>query len=82
MKQRLIQTVGRSARLKVINELKRSPAGLCVDDLATRLGMSYMGIKELCLDLKKRRLPDTRRKDCGRPTRCRCVRRSARTYRP
>ena len=33
LKQRLIQQVGRSARLRVLNELKRTQ-GLCVADLA------------------------------------------------
>jgi predicted ArsR family transcriptional regulator len=68
MKQRLIEQVGRSARLKVINELKRTQ-GLCVGDLATRLGMSYMGIKGICLDLQKRGLVDTWRqpRERGRP---------------
>ncbi len=68
MKQRLIQQVGRSARLNVINELKRSQ-GMCVADLATRLGMSYMGVKGVCLDLEKRGLVDTWRspQKLGRP---------------
>ena len=58
MQQRLIQTVGRSARLRVLNELKRSQ-GLAVRDIAARLGMSYMGVKGHCLDLEKRGLLDT-----------------------
>jgi predicted ArsR family transcriptional regulator len=68
MKQRLIQQVGRSARLRVLNELKRTQ-GLCVADLATRIGMSYMGIKGICLDLEKRGLLDTWREPqkIGRP---------------
>jgi predicted ArsR family transcriptional regulator len=68
MKQRLIEQVGRSARLKVINELKRTQ-GLCVGNLAERLNMSYMGIKGICLDLQKRGLVDTWRhpQERGRP---------------
>ncbi len=68
LKQRLIQQVGRSARLRVLNELKRTQ-GLCVTDLAARLGMSYMGIKDLCVDLEKRGLLDTWRsaQPLGRP---------------
>ena len=68
MKQRLIQQVGRSARLRVLNELKRTQ-GLCVAALAERLGMSYMGIKGVCLDLEKRGLLDTWRspQPLGRP---------------
>jgi predicted ArsR family transcriptional regulator len=68
MKQRLIQQVGRSARLRVLNELKRTQ-GLCVADLAERMGMSYMGVKGICLDLEKRGLLDTWRQPpkIGRP---------------
>ncbi len=68
MKQRLIQQVGRSARLRVMNELKRTQ-GLCVADLAERVGMSYMGVKGICLDLEKRGLLDTWRQPqkIGRP---------------
>ena len=68
MKQRLIQQVGRSARLRVLNELKRTQ-GLCVADLAERIGMSYMGVKGICLDLEKRGLLDTWRQPqkIGRP---------------
>lgn len=68
LKQRLIQTVGRSARLKVLNELKRTE-GLAVPDIAARLKMSYMGVKDLCLDLEKRGLLDTWRepRERGRP---------------
>jgi predicted ArsR family transcriptional regulator len=68
MKQRLIQQVGRSARLRVLNELKRTQ-GLCVADLADRIGMSYMGVKGICLDLEKRGLLDTWREPqkIGRP---------------
>ena len=51
-----------------MNELKRTQ-GLCVADLAVRLGMSYMGIKGVCLDLEKRGLLDTWRspQPLGRP---------------
>lgn len=68
LKQRLIQQVGRSARLRVLNELKRTQ-GLCVRDIAERLHMSYMGIKGVCLDLQKRGLLDTWRTPVkiGRP---------------
>jgi predicted ArsR family transcriptional regulator len=69
VKQRLIETVGRSARLKVLIELKRTVAGLAVGELAERLGMSYMGVKDLCTDLEKRGLLDTWRQPqkLGRP---------------
>ncbi|MEO8352217.1 MAG: winged helix-turn-helix transcriptional regulator [Chthoniobacteraceae bacterium] len=68
MKQRLLQTVARSARLKILNELKRTQ-GLAVADLAERLGMSYMGVKGLCVEMEKRGLLDTWRQPVprGRP---------------
>ena len=68
-RQRLLETVGRSARLKLLNELKRTPAGLPVKELAARLGMSYMGIKDLCVDLHRRGLLETWRQSqkLGRP---------------
>ncbi len=64
MKQRLIQQLGRSARLKVVNELKRSQ-GLSVGEIAERLGMSYMGVKGVCVELEKRGLLDTWRTPHG-----------------
>src|SRR4051812_42051353 len=68
-RQRLLETVGRSARLKLLNELKRTATGLPVKELAERLGMSYMGVKDLCVDLHKRGLLDTWRQPqkAGRP---------------
>jgi predicted ArsR family transcriptional regulator len=54
--------------LKILNELKRTE-GLTVGDLADRLDMSYMGIKELCDQMEKAGLLDTWRKPQrrGRP---------------
>ena len=71
MSQKLIAAVARSARLRVLNVLKRTQ-GLSVQALADHLGMSYMGIKDLCLDLQTRGLLDTRREprpegNTGRP---------------
>ncbi len=68
MNQRLIQQIGRSQRLKVINQLKRTQ-GLPVRDLAARLAMSYMGVKDICVDLEKRGFLDTWRQPqkTGRP---------------
>ncbi len=71
MSQKLIAAVARSARLRVLNVLKRTQ-GLSVQELAHQLGMSYMGIKDLCLDLQTRGLLDTRREprpegNTGRP---------------
>ena len=65
MKQRLIQSIARSARLKVLNELKRTQ-GLPVTELAARIGMSYMGVKDLCLDMEKSGLLDTWRQPTSR----------------
>lgn len=52
MNQRLISEIGKSQRLQIINRLKRTE-GMSVKELATALGMSYMGIKQHCLDLEK-----------------------------
>ena len=60
MSQKLIAAVARSARLRVLNLLKRTQ-GLSVQEIADHLGMSYMGIKDLCTDLEKRGLLDARR---------------------
>ena len=71
MSQKLIAAVARSARLRVLNALKRTQ-GLSVQELADLLGMSYMGIKDLCNDLEGRRLVKGRREprpegSSGRP---------------
>ncbi len=68
MNQRLISEIGRSQRLAVLNALKRTQ-GLCVRDLAGRLGLSYMGAKQHCLDLADEGYLDTWRKPVprGRP---------------
>lgn len=60
MAQKLIETVARSTRLKALNHLKRTQ-GLSVRDLAERLKMSYMGTKDICLDLEKHGLLSARR---------------------
>lgn len=68
MNQKLINEIGKSQRLKIINVLKRTQ-GLSVNELSERLGMSYMGIKDQCVELEKRRYLDTwrRPKPVGRP---------------
>ena len=65
---RLLNEIGRSQRLAVLHELKRS-TGLPVKELARRLGMSYMGVKQHCLDLQRDGYLDTWRnpKPVGRP---------------
>lgn len=68
MNQRIIQQIGRSQRLKVVNALKRTQ-GLPVRDIAAKLKMSYMGVKDICTDLEKRGFLDTWRQPqkMGRP---------------
>ena len=67
--QRLLSQIGRSQRLTVVNHLKRSAEGLPVAVLAARLGMSYMGVKQHCLDLERDGYVDTfrRHRGVGRP---------------
>ena len=66
--QRLISQIGRSQRLAVVNLLKRSQ-GLTVRELAHRLGMSYMGVKQHCLNLERDGYLGTfrRHRGVGRP---------------
>ncbi len=68
MNQRIIQQIGRSQRLKVVNALKRTH-GLPVREIAAKLKMSYMGVKDICTDLEKRGFLDTWRQaqKIGRP---------------
>jgi predicted ArsR family transcriptional regulator len=69
MNQKLIAEIGKSQRLEIINRLKRTQ-GLSVGELAEQLGMSYMGVKQHCVDLEKEGYLDTRRrggKGIGRP---------------
>lgn len=65
---RLLSEIGRTQRLAIVYELKRSN-GLPVKELARRLGMSYMGVKQHCLDLHRDGYLDTWRnpKPVGRP---------------
>jgi predicted ArsR family transcriptional regulator len=67
--QRLLSQIGRSQRLAVVNHLKRSTEGLTVAELAARLDMSYMGVKQHCLDLERDGYVDTfrRHRGVGRP---------------
>ena len=66
--QRLISQIGRSQRLAVVNLLKRSQ-GLTVREMAHRLGMSYMGVKQHCLNLERDGYLGTfrRHRGVGRP---------------
>lgn len=65
---RLLTEIGRTQRLTVLHELKRSN-GLSVKQLAKRLGMSYMGVKQHCIELERDGYVDTWRnpKPIGRP---------------
>jgi predicted ArsR family transcriptional regulator len=64
----MIAEIGKSQRLRIINRLKRTQ-GLSVKQLSEVLGMSYMGIKQQCVNLAERGYLDTwrRPKSVGRP---------------
>ncbi|HEX4085434.1 MAG TPA: ArsR family transcriptional regulator [Chthoniobacteraceae bacterium] len=68
MNQKLIAEIGKSQRLEIINKLKRTQ-GLSVGELAEHLEMSYMGVKQHCVDLEAEGYLDTwrRAKGIGRP---------------
>src|SRR3990167_8590551 len=51
MKRQLVQEMGRSPRFTILELLRCSEGGLPVDDLATKLSMSYMGVKAHCLEM-------------------------------
>lgn len=61
MNQRLIAEIGKSQRLRLVNRLKRTQ-GMSVNELAQALGMSYMGIKQHCIELQKLGYLDTWRR--------------------
>lgn len=64
----MIAEIGKSQRLRIVNRLKRTQ-GLSVGQLSEALGMSYMGVKQHCMDLEQRGYLDTwrRPKPVGRP---------------
>jgi predicted ArsR family transcriptional regulator len=68
MNQRLLEEIGRTQRLGILNALKRS-RGLSVNELVDKMGMSYMGIKQHCLTLERDGYLDTWRRPqkMGRP---------------
>ena len=68
MNQKLIREIGRSQRLDILTAIKRD-GGQSVKELAAQFGMSYMGIKQHCLDLEREGYLDTwrRPKPVGRP---------------
>lgn len=68
MNQRLIAEIGRTQRLQILNTLKRTK-GMSVNQLVSKMGMSYMGIKQHCLTLERDGYLDTWRRPqkMGRP---------------
>ena len=66
--QQLLSEIGRTQRLEILNTLKRT-RGLSVNELVTRMKMSYMGIKQHCLTLERDGYLDTWRRPqkMGRP---------------
>ena len=55
MSQKLLHAIAPGTRLRIVNALKRTQ-GLTVTKLAEALGMSYMGVKEVCQELDRRGL--------------------------
>ncbi|MEO7931547.1 MAG: hypothetical protein ABIT76_00165 [Chthoniobacterales bacterium] len=60
MNQKIIQQIGRSQRISIINLLKRSE-GMAVARMSEKLGMSYMGVKQHCLSLHRQGYLTTKR---------------------
>jgi predicted ArsR family transcriptional regulator len=65
---RRFSELGRSQRLRIIHMLKKTQ-GLAIGELANRLDLSYMGVKQHCEELERQGFLDTRRrpKPIGRP---------------
>jgi predicted ArsR family transcriptional regulator len=65
---RTLRDLARPQIVAIFDVLKRSD-GLAVGDLADALKMSYMGVKQYCIELEKRGYLDTwrRAKETGRP---------------
>ena len=55
MSQKLLHAIAPGTRLRIVNVLKRTQ-GLTVTELAGALGMSYMGVKDVCVELDRRGL--------------------------
>jgi len=64
----LLREIVHTPVLDIILHLKRS-TGLSVNEIAKAVGMSYMGVKQHCIELEKKRMVDTwrRPKATGRP---------------
>ena len=65
MPQKLLSTLAPGTRLRIVDALKRTQ-GLSVREMAARLEMSYMGVKDVCAELHRRGLLETWRQP--RPT--------------
>ena len=65
---RALRDLARPQILAIVDTLKRSD-GMAVGDLADSLKMSYMGVKQYCIELEKRGYLDTwrRPRETGRP---------------
>jgi predicted ArsR family transcriptional regulator len=65
---KVIRDIAKPQWFDIVMLLKRS-VGLSVAELAKALGMSYMGVKQHCIELEKRGYVDTwrRAKEIGRP---------------
>lgn len=68
MNQKLIREIGRTQRLDILTALKKY-GSMTVKELSTGFRMSYMGIKQHCLELEKEGYLDTWRRPSrvGRP---------------
>jgi predicted ArsR family transcriptional regulator len=64
----LLREIVHAPVLEIILHLKRS-TGMSVNELCREMKMSYMGVKQHCVDMEKKRLLDTwrRPKPAGRP---------------
>jgi predicted ArsR family transcriptional regulator len=78
-----ISEVGRSQRMRIIEALKKTQ-GLSVNELAERLKLSYMGVKQHCDELERNGYVDTwrRPKPVGRPEMIYRLTPKARTFFP
>ena len=68
MNQKLIREIGRTQRLDILTAMKRY-GSMTVKELSAGFRMSYMGVKQHCLDLEKDGYLDTWRRPgpVGRP---------------
>ena len=68
MFSKVLRDIAKPQWIEIISVLKRS-TGMSVAELSKRLKMSYMGVKQHCVELQKRGYLDTwrRPKNIGRP---------------